>query len=52
MDYGGKLFSIANWMPTDKKAKKIIDAQIDSKELKSKGLRKSKKRKKKARKRA
>ena len=54
MDYGGKLFSIANWMPTDKKAKKIIDAQIDSKELKSKKgiLRKSKKRKKKARKRA
>ena len=68
MDYGGKLFSIENWMPTDKKAKKVIDDLIDSKELKSKkgvpssfkkphtpmnqGLRVRKKPKKKARKRA
>ena len=64
MDYGGKLFSIANWMPTDSKAKKMADDLKDKKELKSKkgvpgrfkkprtpmnqGLRKSKKLKKKA----
>lgn len=36
MDYGGKLFSIANWMPTDSKAKMMADDLKDKKELKSK----------------
>ena len=36
MDYGGKLFSIENWMPDNKKAKKMSDDLKDKKELKSK----------------